>query len=76
MTAAPRVAMTGLRRAHRTYRSTAVVRRARIAKGSGTSVQQVNQLLNGRKQMEKMMRQMGRGKNPNLQSLVAQQMRR
>ena len=51
-------------------------RRARIAKGSGTSVQQVNQLLNGRKQMEKMMRQMGRGKNPNLQSLVAQQMRR
>ena len=51
-------------------------RRARIAQGSGTSVQQVNQLLNGRKQMEKMMRQMGRGKKPNLQSLVAQQMRR
>ena len=45
-------------------------RRARIARGSGTSVQQVNQLLNGRKQMEKMMKQVGRGKQPNLQSLV------
>ena len=47
-------------------------RRARIARGSGTTVQQVNQLLNGRKQMEKMMKQMGRGKLPNLQSLAAQ----
>ena len=37
-------------------------RRARIARGSGTTVQQVNQLLNGRKQMEKMLRQMGRGR--------------
>ncbi len=51
-------------------------RRARIARGSGTSVQQVNQLLNGRKQMEKMMKQIGRGKQPNLQSLVTQQVRR
>ena len=51
-------------------------RRARIARGSGTSVQQVNQLLNGRKQMEKMMKQIGRGKKPNLQSLVTQQVRR
>ncbi len=52
-------------------------RRQRIARGSGTSVQQVNQLLNGRKQMEKMMKQIGSGKQPNLQSLVAQgQMRR
>jgi signal recognition particle subunit SRP54 len=51
-------------------------RRARIAQGSGTSVQQVNQLLNGRKQMEKMMKQIGRGKQPNLQSIVAQQARR
>lgn len=48
-------------------------RRARIARGSGTSVQQVNQLLNARKQMQKMMKQMNSGKNPNLQSLVAQQ---
>ena len=51
-------------------------RRARIARGSGTSVQQVNQLLNGRKQMEKMMKQIGRGKQPNLQSLVAQGQRK
>jgi signal recognition particle subunit SRP54 len=50
-------------------------RRARIAAGSGTSVQQVNQLLQSRKQMEKMMKQMGRGKMPNLQSIVAQQRR-
>jgi signal recognition particle subunit SRP54 len=50
-------------------------RRARIAAGSGTTVQQVNQLLTGRKQMEKMMKQFGRGKMPNLQSIVAQQRR-
>jgi signal recognition particle subunit SRP54 len=50
-------------------------RRARIARGSGTTVQQVNQLLTARKQMEKMMKQLGRGKMPNLQSLVAQQRR-
>jgi signal recognition particle subunit SRP54 len=50
-------------------------RRARIARGSGTTVQQVNQLLNGRKQMEKMMKQIGRGKAPNLQSMVAQMRR-
>jgi len=48
-------------------------RRARIARGSGTSVQQVNRLLNARKQMQKMMKQMSSGKTPNLQSLVAQQ---
>jgi signal recognition particle subunit SRP54 len=47
-------------------------RRARIARGSGTTVQQVNQLLNGRKQMEKMIKQMGKGKMPNLQSMAAQ----
>jgi signal recognition particle subunit SRP54 len=39
-------------------------RRARIAKGSGTTVQQVNQLIAARKQMEKMMKQMGKGKLP------------
>ena len=50
-------------------------RRARIAAGSGTSVQQVNQLLAARKQMEKMMKQFGRGKVPNIQSIVAQQRR-
>jgi signal recognition particle subunit SRP54 len=50
-------------------------RRARIAAGSGTSVQQVNQVLQMRKQMEKMMKQVGKGKMPNLQSIVAQQRR-
>jgi signal recognition particle subunit SRP54 len=50
-------------------------RRARIASGSGTSVQQVNQLLAARKQMEKLMKQFGKGKMPNLQSIVAQQRR-
>src|SRR5215218_2401628 len=37
-------------------------RRQRIARGSGTTVQQVNQLMSARKQMEKMMKQMGKGK--------------
>jgi signal recognition particle subunit SRP54 len=37
-------------------------RRQRIARGSGTSVEQVNQLIEGRKMMEKMMKQMGKGK--------------
>src|SRR5262249_50814522 len=41
-------------------------RRIRIANGSGTSVQEVNQLLEGRKMMEKMMGQMGKGKMPAL----------
>jgi signal recognition particle subunit SRP54 len=50
-------------------------RRARIARGSGTSVQQVNQLLLARKQMQKLMKQFGRGKMPNLQSIMAQQRR-
>jgi len=51
-------------------------RRARIAQGSGTTVQQVNQLLTGRKQMEKMVKQMSRGKAPNIQSMVAQMHKR
>ena len=51
-------------------------RRARIANGSGTTVQEVNQLLSARKQMEKMMKQLGKGKTPNFQSLVAQQTKR
>jgi signal recognition particle subunit SRP54 len=50
-------------------------RRARIARGSGTTVQQVNQLLNGRKQMEKVMKQMSRGKTPSIESLAAQMRR-
>ena len=51
-------------------------RRQRIARGSGTSVQQVNQLLAARKQMQKLVKQIGRGKTPNLQSIAAQQVRR
>ncbi len=51
-------------------------RRARIARGSGTTVQQVNQLLNARKQMAKMVKQIGKGKTPNLQSIAAAQRRR
>jgi signal recognition particle subunit SRP54 len=39
-------------------------RRARIARGSGSTVEQVNQLLEARKQMEKMMKSLGRGKMP------------
>src|ERR671932_616595 len=46
-------------------------RRQRIAKGSGTSVQQVNQLLEARKQMAKMMKQMRSGKMPSLPGLEA-----
>jgi signal recognition particle subunit SRP54 len=41
-------------------------RRRRIAAGSGTTVQQVNQLLGARKQMEKMVKQMGKGRMPGL----------
>jgi signal recognition particle subunit SRP54 len=41
-------------------------RRKRIATGSGATVQQVNQLLQARKQMEKMMKQIGKGKMPAL----------
>jgi signal recognition particle subunit SRP54 len=41
-------------------------RRKRIAAGSGTTVEQVNGLLEGRKQMAKMMKQLGKGKLPSL----------
>jgi signal recognition particle subunit SRP54 len=47
-------------------------RRIRIANGSGATVEQVNQLLEARKQMEKMMKQMGRGKMPALPTQQAQ----
>jgi signal recognition particle subunit SRP54 len=44
-------------------------RRQRIARGSGTSVEQVNQLLEARKQMAKMMKQLKSGKMPALGGL-------
>jgi signal recognition particle subunit SRP54 len=46
-------------------------RRQRIARGSGSDVQAVNQLLLARKQMEKMMKQMRGGKMPSLAELQA-----
>jgi len=46
-------------------------RRIRIARGSGTTVEQVNRLLAARKQMEKMMKQLGRGKMPALPTQAA-----
>jgi signal recognition particle subunit SRP54 len=45
-------------------------RRLRIAKGSGTSVQAVNQLVKQFDQMRKLMRQVGRGKMPDLGALM------
>ncbi len=41
-------------------------RRRRIAAGSGTTIDDVNKLLAARKQMQKMMKQMGKGKMPAL----------
>jgi len=46
-------------------------RRRRIAAGSGTTVEQVNQLLEARKQMAKMMKAMGSGKMPSLPGVAA-----
>ena len=51
-------------------------RRKRIAAGSGTTVQQVNQLLSARKQMQKMMKQMKKGKMPGLPPELLQQAQR
>jgi signal recognition particle subunit SRP54 len=45
-------------------------RRLRIARGSGTTVQQVNQLVKQFAQMRKMMRQIGRGKMPDFGGLI------
>jgi signal recognition particle subunit SRP54 len=45
-------------------------RRLRIARGSGTNVQQVNRLLDARKQMEKMMKGMSKGKMPQIPGLT------
>jgi signal recognition particle subunit SRP54 len=47
-------------------------RRLRIARGSGTSVQQVNRLLKQFDQMRKLMRGLGRGKSPDLRTLMRQ----
>ena len=45
-------------------------RRLRIARGSGATLEQVNQLLAARKQMEQMMKQMGKGKMPALPTQI------
>jgi signal recognition particle subunit SRP54 len=47
-------------------------RRLRIARGSGTNVQAVNQLVKQFSQMRKVMRQIGRGKMPDLGALMRQ----
>jgi signal recognition particle subunit SRP54 len=41
-------------------------RRRRIAAGSGTTLEEVNKLMASRKQMAKMMKQLGKGKMPSL----------
>ena len=45
-------------------------RRLRIAKGSGTTVQHVNRLVKQFGQMRKVMRQVGRGKMPDIGTLM------
>ena len=47
-------------------------RRKRIARGSGTTVQAVNQLVKQFDQMRKLMRQIGRGKMPDVGALMRQ----
>ncbi|MCW2998584.1 MAG: signal recognition particle protein [Solirubrobacterales bacterium] len=47
-------------------------RRLRIAKGSGVSVQQVNQLVKQFAQMRKVMKQLGKGRMPDMQALMRQ----
>ena len=47
-------------------------RRLRIAKGSGTTVQQVNQLVKQFGQMQKVMKQLGRGRMPDIGALMRQ----
>jgi signal recognition particle subunit SRP54 len=46
-------------------------RRKRIAGGSGTTVEEVNRLLEARKEMEKLMKGMSKGKLPDLGALAA-----
>jgi signal recognition particle subunit SRP54 len=45
-------------------------RRQRIARGSGTTVQEVSRLLNARKEMQKLMKRMGQGKMPTLPQMT------
>jgi signal recognition particle subunit SRP54 len=45
-------------------------RRLRIARGSGTNVQQVNRLVKQFGQMRKVMRQVGRGKMPDVGAMI------
>jgi signal recognition particle subunit SRP54 len=45
-------------------------RRQRIARGSGTTVQEVSRLLNARKEMQKLMKRMGQGKMPALSQMT------
>ena len=45
-------------------------RRQRIACGSGTTVQEVSRLLNARKEMQRIMKQMGKGKVPALPGMT------
>jgi signal recognition particle subunit SRP54 len=45
-------------------------RRLRIAKGSGTTVQQVNGLVKQFGQMQKVMKQLGKGRMPDMQALM------
>jgi signal recognition particle subunit SRP54 len=45
-------------------------RRRRIARGSGTTVQEVSRLLNARKEMQKLMKRMGQGKMPVLPQMT------
>jgi signal recognition particle subunit SRP54 len=47
-------------------------RRARIAGGSGSTVEEVNRLLDARKEMEKLMKGMSKGKMPDLGALAGQ----
>jgi signal recognition particle subunit SRP54 len=47
-------------------------RRLRIANGSGTTVEEVNRLMDARKQMEKLMKGMSKGKMPDLDALTGQ----
>jgi signal recognition particle subunit SRP54 len=47
-------------------------RRLRIARGSGTTVQHVNQLVKQFGQMQKVMKQLGKGTMPDLQALMRQ----
>ena len=48
-------------------------RRLRIARGSGTNVQAVNQIVKQFVQVRKLMRQVGRGRMPDLGALTRQQ---